>query len=297
MKIQIENLEKSKTKLTITVEKKQVEDAFQTALEELGKEIEIKGFRKGNAPLEKVRENVDRGKLHGKVINTLVPQAYMTVIQKEELKPAANPRIEIKKFAEGNELVFEAIICEVPDVDLGNWKEKLQELDKTSTIETAATLTEAKNKGKTEPKEATEDELSPQNVLSAIREEAKIELPEMLIEDEVNRMLSKLYDRLEALGMSPDEYLNSKGQSKQELKNEYETLAKTTLENEFILDKLIQELEIQVEEKEIEDAINAVPDEKAKENMNTSVNRAYIKSVLRKNKAIEKLLEIAGAKN
>ncbi|MEA2020290.1 MAG: trigger factor [Patescibacteria group bacterium] len=296
MNIEKENLEDGKVKLTITVEAEQVKKAFQTALKQLGKDLEIEGFRKGKAPLKKVRQHVDQGKLNGKVINLLVPQAYMNAIKQEELKPATNPKIEIKKFAEGNELVFEALICEMPKVDLGNWKEVVKKLASAPKIETAATLTEAESKADQEDT-GKKEELSAQDILNAIRKKTKIKIPNMIIENEVTRMLSQLYDQLDSLGLSPEEYLDNRGKTKEELKDEYQKLATKTLENEFILNEIIKELGIQAEEKEIQEAIDSIPDEKAKGEMDTPANRAYIKSVLKKNKAIEKLLEIARVKS
>ncbi len=296
MKIKTENLEDGKVKLTITVGTEQVNDAVQNALTELGKELEIEGFRKGTAPLEKVRKHVDQGKLNGKVINLLIPQAYMEAIKQEELKPATNPKIEIKKFAEGNELIFEALICEMPEVDLGNWKEAIKDLANKPKIETAATLTEAESKANKE-EEAKKEKISAQDILAAIREKTKIKIPKMIIDNEVNRMLSQLYDQLDSLDLSPEEYLENRGKTKKELRKEYEELATRTLENEFILKELIEELDIKVEEKEIQEALDAIPDEKAKGEMDTPANKSYIKSILKKNKAVEKLLELAGVKN
>ena len=298
MKTEIEKLEKGKKKLTITIEETRVEKAFKEALEQFRKNVEIEGFRKGEAPLSKVEQKIDPGKLHGQVINILVPEAYAKAIQEEDLKPAANPRVEIKKFARGNELVFEAVICEVPEIELGNWKKTLQQLVNKPEVETAATLKEAESKA-TEKSKGKEEhhKHSAQDLLEAIRKEAKLELPDMLVEDEVNRMMSRLFDRLEALGMTPEQYLDSKNQSREDLRQEYQNLAEETLKNEFILNKLSKELDIKVSDEEIDQAIEATPDEDAREKMNTKANRIYIQTIIKKNKTIEKLHEIAHGNN
>ncbi len=293
MKIETEDLEKAKTKLTITVEESRVEEAFKKALKELGKEVEIEGFRKGEAPLTKVEKKVDPGTLHGRVINILVPETYANAIQEKDIKPAANPRVEIKKFARGNELVFEAVICEIPEMDFGNWKEALQKLGKEPEIETASTITEAENKAEKKEETKEHNHFSAQDLLDALRKEVKMEIPDMLIEDEVNRMMSRLHDRLEALGLTAEQYLESKDQSRGELRQEYRQLAEETLKNEFILNKLSKELDIEVTEEEIDQAIQATPDEEAREKMNTKANRIYIQTIIKKNKTIEKLHEIA----
>jgi len=290
MKVTTETLEKGKVRLEITVENKQVEEAFNIALEELAEEVEIKGFRKGEAPLTKVEKAIDPGRLNGRVINKLVPDAYQKAIQEKDLKPAANPRIEIKKFARGNEFVFEAVTAEIPEVELGNWKTILKKLGEKPEIETAATITQAESKAEKEPEKP---KISPQQVLEALREEIDLEIPEMMVEDEVSRMLTRLYDRLDALGMEPEEYLQNKNLTQEELRKNYEKEARKLIKNEFILSKLGEELEIEVSDKEVKEAIQATQDEKARESLESEANKSYIRAILRKNKIIAKLLKVA----
>lgn len=290
MKTEVRRLENSKIKVTVTVPAEKVDEAFAKAITEATKNIEIKGFRKGRAPLAEVEKRLDQSELNGRVINLLLPEAYGEAVREEGIKPISDPRIEIKKFARGNEFVFEAETCEVPEVELGDWKKALRDLGKKKNIEVAATLTEAKTKAGSKEKKKR---IAAGEVLETLRKGAKVEICEMLVEDEVSRMLTRLNDRLEVLGLSPEEYLKNRGQNRETLRQEYKNLAGEVLENEFILTKLAEVLQIEIKEKEIEKAIAAAPDEETRKSLNEPANRAYIKAILRKNKTIERLLKIA----
>jgi len=290
MKTELERLPNSGIKITVTVPAKEVAEAFQKALTKIAESTEIKGFRKGKAPLAEVEKHLDQGKLNGHVINLLIPKAYAATIEKENLKPITDPRIEIKKFARGNEFIFEVRTAEAPEVALGNWREAIKGLGKKAQIATAATITDAKNKAGEKDKQK---KVALPKLLETLVNTAKVELPEILIEDEVSRMLTHLNDRLATLGLSPQEYLKNRGQTKEELHQESANEAKKLLKTEFVLAKLAEELKIEIKEEEIAKAIEAAPDETAKKSLHTPANRAYIKAIIRKNKTVEKLLQMA----
>lgn len=290
MKTEVQRLQNSQIKITVTVPAEKVEEAFVKAVSEAAKNIEVKGFRKGKAPRAEVEKKLNQSELNGRVINLLLPASYSEAVEKEGIKPICDPRVEIKKFSRGNELIFAAETAEAPEVEFGKWKKALRDLGKKASIAVAGTLTEAKTKAssKEEKKRITSAE-----VLEALRKEAKVEVPEMLIEDEVSRMLTRLNDRLATLGLTPEEYLKNRGQTREMLRQQYRNTAREVMETEFILAKLGNDLQIEVEEEEIEKVIAAAPEEETRKSLKEAANRAYIKAVLRKNKTIERLMKIA----
>lgn len=289
MKTEVQRLENSKVKIKVTVPAEKVDGAFDKVITEAAKTIEVQGFRKGKAPKAEVEKKLNQTELNRRVINLLLPASYSEVIGKEGIKPVCDPRIEIKKFAQGNEFIFEAETAEAPEVELGNWKGALRDLGKKRSVKTAATIAEAKTKASLKGK----TRLAAPEVLEALRKEAKVQVPQMLIEDEVSRMLTRLNDRLETLGLTPEQYLKNRGQTREMLQRDYRNTAQELLETEFILAKLGEELQIEVKEAEIEKTIEAAPDEETRKSLKEEANRAYIKAILRKNKTIEELLKIA----
>ena len=84
---------------------------------------------------------------------------------------------------------------------------------------------------------------------------AKVEVPETLIEEELEWMLKDLKNRLTQGGMEWEKYLEMSKKSEDELKKEMRIEAEKRVKVRLILDKLVETEKPAVEEKEIEAAI------------------------------------------
>jgi FKBP-type peptidyl-prolyl cis-trans isomerase (trigger factor) len=62
----IDKLPDGTIKLTITIPLKRIEKLYQKKLTALAKEVEVRGFRKGQAPKKLVEENIDQTKVNEK---------------------------------------------------------------------------------------------------------------------------------------------------------------------------------------------------------------------------------------
>lgn len=270
--------------LTITIPAQQVKETFARVRGQALKEVKLPGFRPGNAPVELAERQLDENALTQTLFQELVPVAYAQAVTKEGIKPIVPPQISIKEFkpptrvgvptgASGKEedLVLEARTAERPAVILGDYKKTLKGLKGGEKI-TAA------------------------QVLEKLRETAKIEIPHLLVDNEVQRMLSSLIDQVRSLGLTIDQYLSSQGKTSDRLRQEYHEVAQKNLKDEFTLSEVAQAEKIAVSEKEIAEAIDAAPDEKTKAGLAEERGRAYLEDVLRKRKTIEFLLKITGNK-
>ena len=74
--------------LKLTIPWSQVKNTYSQVIRSLAKQAKIKGFRKGQAPLNIVEKNLDQGKIYGEVVNQILPQAYAQAVTKHQLKPA-----------------------------------------------------------------------------------------------------------------------------------------------------------------------------------------------------------------
>jgi len=95
------------------------------------------------------------------------------------------------------------------------------------------------------------------------------------------------------LGLTVNQYLSSQGKKAEELQKEYHEISERNLKDEFILSRVAKDAEIKVSEKEIEEAIEAAPDEKTRTGLSEPRGKAYLEDVLRKRKTIEHLLKVA----
>lgn len=282
MEVKVEKQPKSTIKLTIKVPNDKVKDMYQHVLEEFAKNAEIHGFRKGKAPLHIVEKNVKEGELNGEVINHLLQEYYVAALKEHLINPLGNPKVLIKEFQKDKDFEFEATVAVKPEVKLTEYKTKLKQLHLKKNIE-----------NKEEKQTLTMDD-----VISAISNEATVEVSDILVEEEVTRMLSRLLQQAETLGLSIDQYLAAQNKTAEQLKKEYEDIATKNIKSEFALSKAIEDEKIKVEDTEIEEAIAAVPDENIRTKLQKGADRWYIISILAKNKLIKKLLdEIEGTEN
>lgn len=118
-------------------------DARETdALEHLKDEVDVPGFRKGKAPLDKVKQKVSPDKLLQHTLGHILPQAFAEAVAQNKLNPAMYPRFEIiSKGEKGKDPIWQirAQTCEIAPFDLPDYKKivkvALKTLDAKASIQ------------------------------------------------------------------------------------------------------------------------------------------------------------------
>ena len=121
MEKKINKLEHSHVEVIVTVDKETWQKAQQKAFEKAASNIEVKGFRKGKAPLAMVKDRVDQGKVMNDAINELLPVIYRSIIEEDHIEPYARPNVDVTKLSE-EELEVKFLIVTAPEVELGQYK-------------------------------------------------------------------------------------------------------------------------------------------------------------------------------
>ncbi|MCL5003660.1 MAG: hypothetical protein M1352_00070 [Patescibacteria group bacterium] len=294
MKTETERLPKNGVKIKITVDAETVAQIRQHVISDLAGQTEVRGFRKGTAPHDLVEKSLDPAKIRGEIINHLVPQSYDQAIKETMIKPIMLPKIAINSFEEGGLLEFTAETCEAPDVQIGDYRSALNKL-KTDNGDRPKTILGPDGAPLEKPNENDnhDDEDKTQKVLEAILMVCRVEICDLLIDEEVNNMLGRLIDQTGRLGLTVDQYLASVGKDAAALRSEYRAVAEKSLKLEFALAEIAKQENISVEEPEISATINSAPDEESRKSLSRTENLNYLKSILTKNKTIQKLLEYA----
>jgi len=275
--------------LKITLPWAKVKEAYNQTLQDKAAGITIKGFRKGKAPLKLVEEKLDRQELYQGVLTRLLPEAYQQAIQKHHLSPIIAPQIKPLSIKENEDWQFQALACERPEVKLGDYQQKVKGALAKENIWTPA---KGKPDEETKKKKTASYDQKLKIVTQTLLTEAGVELPEILIKDELKRMLANFLDQVNALGMTLQDYLASKGITNQQLRENYRDQAEKTLKLEFILQAVIQDREIKVAKEEIDKMIAAAQDKKTKERLEKPAQRAYISSILAKRKVLDYLTNL-----
>lgn len=259
-------------KLTITVPKADIQKATEDVVANAVKNADIKGFRKGKAPRKLVEETINQDKLREEVLRTVLPPLYMKAVQENNIRPIMNPKIHMEKLEEGKDWIITAVTAEMPEITLGKYKDEVKKIT-------------AKSKIVLPGKEDKPQEPNMDDILKAVLESTKATIPAILVQQEADRLLSQMFDEIKKLGLTLDQYMQSTGKKPEELRAEYETKAANDMKLEFALQKIAEEEKLQVEEKDITEAINQAKDPAEKASMEQ--NRYLLASILRQRKTLD----------
>ncbi|MBY0414949.1 MAG: trigger factor family protein, partial [Bdellovibrionales bacterium] len=80
----------------------------------------IKGFRKGKAPLSMV-EQVYGPQIESDALNQFVQTQLFEAVQKEKFKTVGYPQFENVKYDSGKSVSFEAVVEVFPEIKLGDY--------------------------------------------------------------------------------------------------------------------------------------------------------------------------------
>ena len=122
MKTTVENLSPTKVKLTITLEKTELDAAEQVALTKLAREVKVSGFRKGKVPVSVAAKHVDPNLLAQQTADDARSKAVAEAFLAEGIQALDRPEVELKKFVPGQEMEFTAEAEILPKITLGNYK-------------------------------------------------------------------------------------------------------------------------------------------------------------------------------
>jgi len=267
-------------RLTVTIPNSDVKKAWEEVLDDVVKNAEVPGFRKGKAPRKLVEEKIDREKIREQVLKHLLPIAYTDAIKTHGIKPIINPKIHVEKLEDpetNKDWQFTALTCEAPVIKLGKYKENIQKITaKSKIIIPGKPFDKAWGHG---------TEVKFEDIVKALLEAVTAEIPRILIDNETDRLLSQTLEDIKKLGLTLDQYLSSTGKNPEILRNEYRTKAEKDIKLEFALLQIAEEEKITVEEKEIAEAIRAGKSDEERKNLET--NKYLLASILRQQKTLD----------
>lgn len=299
MEIKINKDKNNTYKIDVTVEKDRVTKHLDEALMHEAGHLAIKGFRKGKAPLNVIKEHVDPAKLRSHALNHIVDEVQKQVLTENKFAPIVYPRYEIKEFAEGKDLLLTMIIVEKPDIEIGDYKKAVKD-KKTEKEKAAAKVNKEKKDTPPSTEEKPEEtqpemdsELTTEDVIDAVLSVSKIGVSEQLINEETDRMMQTMLNQLDQMGIPLDKYLEAVKKTADEVRAEYIKLAEKNIASDFALSEIAKKENVEATDADVAATIAAIPEEKSREALSKPEQRMYIKSVLLKNKLIQKLADAA----
>lgn len=120
MERKVTKLENCHTEVLVTVDEATWKEAQAKAFNQLAAKVTVKGFRKGKAPANLVKDKVNQVEVMDTAINSLLPELYREVLTEENLRPYAQPSVDVTKLSD-TELEVKFVIVTAPEVELGQY--------------------------------------------------------------------------------------------------------------------------------------------------------------------------------
>jgi trigger factor len=117
MKIEVKSKKGLRTILSIIVDKKNIQVKMDEKLNELQKEVALKGFRPGKVPPAVIKSQFGKS-IYGEVIDKILRDTSSKAIDEKKLKVAGQPKIDLKQFGEGKDLNYELQIDCLPNITI-----------------------------------------------------------------------------------------------------------------------------------------------------------------------------------
>lgn len=249
---------------------KEVEKAKEKIVANAVEHAELPGFRKGKAPRNMVEPTLDAGKITEEILRTLLPAAYTKAVEAENLRPIMNPKIQVEKIEDKTDWTITARTCEMPKIDLGNYKKAVQDVT-------------AKSKIIVPGKEAAKPNMD--EIIKALLSEAKITIPAILVEQEIDRILAQTLDEIKRLGLSLEQYLSSTGKTPETLREDAKKKAENDIKTEFAIQQVADSEKITVEDRELEEAFTKAGSPIERQQLEQ--NRYMLAGILRQQKTLD----------
>ncbi|MBI2338270.1 hypothetical protein HYU95_03750 [Candidatus Daviesbacteria bacterium] len=117
----IVKLPKSIVEVTVTVPWADMVQMWDATLQKMAQEVELPGFRKGQAPINMAEQNLGI-KLQDEVLKGAMPNFLIEALKGTDVVPIDYPKYDLISFNKGQQLQFKATITNRPAVAVGNYK-------------------------------------------------------------------------------------------------------------------------------------------------------------------------------
>ena len=122
MKVTVENKKGLEKSIKVLVDKQTINSQLEDKFEEIKKDVVLKGFRPGKVPKEILKRQFGKA-VYGEVIDKILKESTTKVLEDKKIKPAGQPKIDLKTFGEGKDLEYTISVTELPKIDLKNFSQ------------------------------------------------------------------------------------------------------------------------------------------------------------------------------
>ena len=115
MKVTVSESKGLKINLNVLVKKQEIDKKIEERTVELQKTVSIKGFRPGKAPIDLLKKQFGQA-LYGEVVEKILQDNTFQALNDNKIKPAGQPKIEIKSSGEDKDLEYTISVEKSPEI-------------------------------------------------------------------------------------------------------------------------------------------------------------------------------------
>ncbi len=131
-------------------------------------------------------------------------------------------------------------------------------------------------------------------ILQEVEKITTVEMPEILIQDELNRMLVSLQRRVADMGLLLEDYLKGQGKTLDQLKSEWRMQAEKNVRMELGLADIARAENVTISDQELQAEVDKIQDARVKKQFETQEPRLHLRHALRQTRTLDLLKKIVG---
>ena len=117
MKVTVENKKGLNKDLKIFIDKKTMNSYMDQKYEEIKSSVNLKGFRPGKVPREILKRQFGKA-VFGEVLDKVLKETTTKALQENKIKPAGQPKLDLKTYGEDKDLEYVISVTELPKVEI-----------------------------------------------------------------------------------------------------------------------------------------------------------------------------------
>ncbi len=278
MEVKLTNLTNSEIELEGEIALADFEAKRDAALKRLQAEVKIDGFRDGHVPEAVLESKLGTERVLLEMAELALSEWYPKIVKEKSLDVIGRPEITITKIAKGNPLGFKIKTALAPKLALPDYKNVAKESNKKNKDEKEPEVTDDEVKkvlenvtksqeGSKDAKIPTEEEIRKYlvsektrkahekrrlSLIDALVEASKVEIPPILIENELEKMIHEMKNDIASMGLKFEDYLKHLKKSEEDLKKDWQEGAKKRIISSLVLTEVGIKENIKATEEEIE---------------------------------------------
>ena len=117
MKVTVKNIKGLNKDVKVFIDKETMNSYMDKKYEEIKGTVNLKGFRPGKVPKEVLKRQFGKA-VFGEVLDKVLKDTSTKALEEQKIKPAGQPKLDLKTYGEDKELEYVLSVTELPKVEV-----------------------------------------------------------------------------------------------------------------------------------------------------------------------------------